>query len=173
MIVELRSLCGTTPRFLSTLSAILTFINNKRIRLLFVDISESTGAGGEFPHFLQTFIQQFPRTLHWFPQVAFRHNGYDNIIRKSYKKIHTSHYIMREREREMFYLTTHSTHFIYSYMASDIWLRTILIVREETRCRLIGYSFRLAARVLLYAPSHRQDNTYHSLCYTVMEHWLE
>ena len=30
----------------------------------------------------------------------------------------------------------------------------------------IGYSFRLAARVLLYASSHRQDNTYHSLCYT-------
>ena len=28
----------------------------------------------------------------------------------------------------MFYLTTHSTHFIYGYMASDIWLRTILIV---------------------------------------------
>ena len=26
----------------------------------------------------------------------------------------------REREREMFYLTTHSTHFIYGYMASDI-----------------------------------------------------
>ena len=71
-----------------------------------------------------------------------------------------------EREREMFYLTTHSTHFIYGYMASDIWLRTILIVRKETRCRHIGYSYRLAARVLLYAPSHRQDNTYHGLCYT-------
>ena len=27
----------------------------------------------------------------------------------------------------------------------------------------MGYSFRLAARVLLYAPSHRQDNTYHGL----------
>ena len=27
-------------------------------------------------------------------------------------------------------------------------------------------SFRLAARVLLYVPSHRQDNTYHGLCYT-------
>ena len=66
----------------------------------------------------------------------------------------------------MFYLTTHSTHFIYGYMASDIWLRTILIVRKETRCRHIGYSYRLTARVLLYAPSHRQDNTYHSLCYT-------
>ena len=66
----------------------------------------------------------------------------------------------------MFYLTTYSTHFIYGYMASDIWLRTILIVRKETRCRHIGYSYRLTARVLLYAPSHRQDNTYHSLYYT-------
>ena len=71
-----------------------------------------------------------------------------------------------ERGREMFYLTTHSTHFIYGYMASDIWLRTILIVRKETRCRHIGYSYRLTARVLLYAPSHRQDNTYDGLCYT-------
>ena len=72
----------------------------------------------------------------------------------------------REREREMFYLTMHSTHFIYRYMASDIWLRTILIVRKGTRCHHIGYSYRLTARVLLYAPSHRQDNTYHGLCYT-------
>ena len=70
------------------------------------------------------------------------------------------------REREMFYLTTHSTHFIYGYMASDTWLRTIQIAREEIRCRHIGYSYRLTARVLLYAPSHRQDNTYHGLCYT-------
>ena len=68
--------------------------------------------------------------------------------------------------KEMFYLTTHSTHFIYGYMASDIWLRTILIVRKETRSRHIGYSFRLTARVLLYAPSHRQDSTYHIVCYT-------
>ena len=75
-------------------------------------------------------------------------------------------YIWQEREREMFYLTTHSTHFIYGYMVSDIWLRTILIVRKKTRCRHIGYSYRLTARVLLYAPSHRQDNTYHGLCYT-------
>ena len=68
--------------------------------------------------------------------------------------------------RKCFYLTTHLTHFIYGYMASDIWLRTILIVRKETRCRHIGYSFRLTTRVLLYAPSHRQDSTYHGLCYT-------
>ena len=68
--------------------------------------------------------------------------------------------------KEMFYLTTHSTHFIYGYMASDIWLRTILIVRKETRCHHSGYSYRLTARVLLYAPFHTQDYTYHGLCYT-------
>ena len=71
-----------------------------------------------------------------------------------------------EVRTEMFYLTTHSTHFIYGYMASHIWLRTILIVRKETRCRHIGYSFRLAARVILYASFHTHDNTYHDLCYT-------
>ena len=75
-------------------------------------------------------------------------------------------FVKMEGRKKMFYLTTHSTHFIYGYMASDIRLRTILIVRKETRCRHIGYSFRLTARVLLYAPSHRQDSTYHGLCYT-------
>ena len=54
--------------------------------------------------------------------------------------------------RKCVYLTTHSTHFIYVYL-SDIWKKTILIVRKETRCRHMGYSFRLAARVLLYASS--------------------
>ena len=73
---------------------------------------------------------------------------------------------METGRKEMFYLMTHSTHFIYGYMASDIWLRTILIVRKETCCRHIGYYFWLTARVLLYASSHRQDSTYHSLCYT-------
>ena len=68
--------------------------------------------------------------------------------------------------KEMFYLTMHSTHFIYGYMASHIWQRTIQIAREETCCCHMGYSFRLTARVLLYAPSDRQDYTYHSLCYT-------
>ena len=74
--------------------------------------------------------------------------------------------LSRTGRKEVFYLTTHSTHFIYGYMASGIWHRTIRIARDETRCRHMGYSFRLAARVLLYAPSHRQDSTYHGLCYT-------
>ena len=72
----------------------------------------------------------------------------------------------KEGRKEMFYLTTHSTHFIYGYMASDIWLRTILIVRKETRCSHIGYFLWLTTSVLLYPPSYRQDSTCHSLCYT-------
>ena len=40
---------------------------------------------------------------------------------------------------------------------------TIQIAREETRCRHMGYSFWIAARVLLYAPSHRQNSTCHGL----------
>ena len=67
----------------------------------------------------------------------------------------------------MFYLTTHSTHFIYGYMASDIWLRTILIVRKETRCRRICYSFRLTV-----TPTDRIAHTT-AFVTPVVEHWLE
>ena len=71
-----------------------------------------------------------------------------------------------EGRNEMLYLMTHSTHFIYGYNASDIWLMTTEIAREETHCSHMDYSFRLAARVLLYASSHRQDSTLLCLCYT-------
>ena len=107
--------------------------------------------------------------LYMYPQMNFKRNlapGREPYIYQPYDQWIRHYATSTEREREMFYLTTHSTHFIYGYMASDIWLRTILIVRKETRCRHIGYSYRLTARVLLYAPSHRQDNTYHGLCYT-------
>ena len=30
-------------------------------------------------------------------------------------------FLMNILRKEMFYLTTHSTHFIYGYMVSDIW----------------------------------------------------
>ena len=39
--------------------------------------------------------------------------------------------------KEMLYLTTHSTHFIYGYMASDI---------EETRYHHMGYSFPINSK---------------------------
>ena len=68
-----------------------------------------------------------------------------------------------------FYLTTHSTRFILRlYGVKDIWLRTILIVRKETRCRHIGYSFRLKAMV----PTDRIAHTT-AFVTPVVEHWLE
>ena len=44
--------------------------------------------------------------------------------------------------------------------------RTTQIAREETWFCHIGYFFQLTARVILYAPFHKQDRTYSSLCYT-------
>ena len=67
----------------------------------------------------------------------------------------------RKEGRKCFYFMMHFKHF-----NMVIWCRTIQIARKETRCRYMSYSFRLAARGLLYAPSHRQDSTYHGLCYT-------
>ena len=67
----------------------------------------------------------------------------------------------KEGTNEMFYFTTHTQHILF--MVIWRWTYGHKIVREETRCRHMGYSFQLTARVLLYAPSHRQDSTYHSL----------
>ena len=71
----------------------------------------------------------------------------------SHTHTHTHIYICTQKGwKEMCYLTTHSTHFIYGYMVSE---------SKRGNCCHMGYSFRLTARVLLYAPSHRQDSTYH------------
>ena len=50
-----------------------------------------------------------------------------------------------------------------------LWLygvrHMVKIAREKTHCHhYMGYSFKLAARIFLYASSHRQDNTYHGHC---------
>ena len=71
----------------------------------------------------------------------------------------------KKRERNVLFNDALNTFYLRLYGVRHM-VKTILIVRKETRCSHIGYSYRLAARVLLYAPSHRQDNTYHGLCYT-------
>ena len=43
------------------------------------------------------------------------------MIIKTYYIIIFNQYKGRKEGRKCFYLTTHSTHFIYGYMASDIW----------------------------------------------------
>ena len=65
-----------------------------------------------------------------------------------YLTTHSTHFIYgyMEGKMEMFYLTTHSTHFIYGYMASVIRERTTRIAREETRCRHMGYFFPISSK---------------------------
>ena len=64
----------------------------------------------------------------------------------------------------MFYLTKQSTHFIYGYMASNIWYRTTQIARGNP-ISPYGLFFRLAG-IVLNMQYPRQDSTYHSLCKT-------
>ena len=71
----------------------------------------------------------------------------------------------RERERNVSFNDALNTFYLRLYGVRHM-VKDHMIVRNETRCCHIGYFYRLTARVLLYAPSHRQDNTYHGLCYT-------
>ena len=72
-----------------------------------------------------------------------------------------------EERKEMFYLMMHSTHFyLQLYCVGYIVKDHLFSERKNHCCQYISYSFRLAVRVLLYAPSHRWDSTYHSLCYS-------
>ena len=125
---------------------------------VYVELSHPGPAGGAHVVVERAVVLGRPKLLSCFHGAINRRGA--RVMHSEYKTKKT----LNTGRKEMFYLTTHSTHFIYGYMASDIWLRTILIVRKETRCRHIGYW--LTARVLLYAPSRRQDNTYHGLCYT-------
>ena len=60
----------------------------------------------------------------------------------------------------MFYLTTHSTHFIYGMVKDHSDSEKGNPLQPH---RLL---FTINSKVFLYAPSHRQDSTYHGLCYT-------
>ena len=75
------------------------------------------------------------------------------------------HYLDLEGRKEMFYLTTHSTYFIYGYMASDM-VKDHSDSEKGNPLPPHGLILPISSKVLLYAPSHRQDNTYHGLCYT-------
>ena len=76
-----------------------------------------------------------------------------------------------DKKESLFYLMVPLEHIdfpIIGYWKSSIWSLWDISL-EETCCHHIGYAFREAARDLLYAPSHRQDSTYHSLWWTNYE----
>ena len=60
----------------------------------------------------------------------------------------------------------HSTHFIYGYMVTGIWYRTIQIVGEETHCcHYMGFFY-------MHYPTDRITHTT-AFVIPVVEHWLE
>ena len=69
------------------------------------------------------------------------------------------------KEGNVLFNDTINTFYLRLYGIRHIVKNQSEIGREET-CHHIGYYFWLAAMVLLYASFHRQDNTYHGLCYT-------
>ena len=62
----------------------------------------------------------------------------------------------------MFYLTMHSTHFIYCYMASNVKDHSDSEIGNPLQPH--GLLFPISSK-----GSHRQDNAYHYLCYTSRE----
>ena len=70
--------------------------------------------------------------------------------------------------KEMFYLTTHSTHFILRLYGVGHMVKDHSDSERGNPLPPHGLLFPIK-RLLLYAPSHRQDNTYHGLCYTSCE----
>ena len=92
----------------------------------------------------------------WFTSVVQKGRGQHRHFVRVFSEIaDTKLDFSGNREgKEVFYLTTHSTHFIYGYMASlmvkegnvlfNKELNT-LIARGKMRCCHMGYSFRLAA----------------------------
>ena len=77
-------------------------------------------------------------TSYWQPSLEIRSQSvYTDDNARPHRARAVVEVLQNEGRKEIFYLTTHSTHFIYGYMASDIWLRTILIVRKETQATLI------------------------------------
>ena len=63
---------------------------------------------------------------------------------------HYSYQLGRRKEGNVLFNDALNT--FYGYMAS---------IKDH-----MGYSFRFTAKVLLYAPSHRYDRSYHGLGYT-------
>ena len=73
--------------------------------------------------------------------------------------------IRRERERNVLFNDALNTFYLQLYGVRHM-VKDHSDSERENPLPPHRLLFRLAARVLLYAPSHRQDNTYHSLCYT-------
>ena len=93
-------------------------------------------------------------TYHYYDQLTFRSCW--------------SCFFQRERERNVLFNDALNTFYLWLYGIRHM-VNDHTDSERGNRCCHMDYSFQLAARVLLYTSLHRQDNTYHSLCYTSRE----
>ena len=99
-----------------------------------------------------------------FIQLRFKHANLDTLL----DYIGCQYRTMSELRGPRVYVCRKEGNVLFNDTLNTFYLRLYGIrhmIKNHSDSH-IGYSFRLAARVLLYASSHRQDNTYHSLCYT-------
>ena len=66
----------------------------------------------------------------------------------------------------MFYLTTHSTHVILRLYGVEHMVKDHSDSERGNPLPAHGLLFPISNKGSLYAPFHRQDSTYHGLCYT-------
>ena len=138
---------------------------------------------GVFCFFFLIFTSSIlPTAFHLFLPLSRNLNMYLLYTKREYTKqviikIHKStlskykYYISFDKEGNILFNDALDTFLIRLYgVGRMVWDHSDS--KEETHC--MGYSFRLAARVLLYASSDRHDSICHGLCYTSrVEHWLE
>ena len=81
--------------------------------------------------------------------------------------------LQKEGRKEMFYLMMHSTHFIYGYMASDIWL-SLKDHSDSEKGNPLPPHRELFQQGFFYMH-HPTDRIAHTTAFVtpVMEHWLE
>ena len=74
----------------------------------------------------------------------------------------------------MFYLTTHSTHFIYGYMASDIWFKDHSDSEKGNPLPPHRLLLPISSKGSFYMH-HPTDRITHTTAFVapVVEHWLE
>ena len=82
-----------------------------------------------------------------------------------------------EGRKEMFYLTTHSTHFIYGYVASDIMVKDHSDSERGNPLPPHGLLFPISKKgsFICIIPETGTDRIIHTTAFVtpVVEHWLE
>ena len=73
---------------------------------------------------------------------------------------------VKNKGKGMFYLTTRSTHLICGYICMRHMVKDHSDSERGYPLLPKGLLFLISSKVFLCASSHRQDNTYHGLCYT-------